>query len=338
MGRVTAARLAPESKFKAGAPGNRDSQLEPHDSPAQATVAYDFPAVLVGTAEYAEGPTGCTVIYIPSCARTAVDVRGGSVGMSGGYPSNHAICLAGGSVYGLAAAAGVSEEILAQRQNDTRWDQLALVSGAIIYDLSVRDNAVVPDAALGRRAFHNARSGAFPVGRCGGGCSASVGKVDPARAEFSGQGAAFAEHAGVKVLVATVVNAIGVVVDRNGSIVRGNYDVVTGTRRHPAEDYAQLIGHESAADVRGNTTITVLVTNARLSDTELRQVGRQVHSSMHRAIQPFHTEADGDVLFALTTEEVDLTGVGSVGLGALASEVAWDAVLASVQWEAGDPG
>lgn len=322
-------RLAAESAFARGVTGNRDVQLVPQPSPGRGYVEYDFPGLLVGTAEYAEGPTGCTVLHLPAGARTAVDVRGGAVGMSGGYHFNHAICFAGGSVYGLAAAAGVSDEILAQRRNATHWDELALVSGAVIYDLSVRDNAIVPDAELGRAALRQVSVGRFPVGRCGAGRSASVGKVDPSRTEFSGQGAAFAEHAGVKVLVATVVNAVGVVVDRDGAIVRGNYDPATGERRHPATDYGALIGTETAGPVRGNTTVTAMVTNVRLSDIELRQVATQVHSSMHRAIQPFHTETDGDVLFALTTDAVDLVGVGSTGFGALASEVAWDAVLAS---------
>ncbi|WP_222853829.1 hypothetical protein [Fodinicola acaciae] len=69
------------------------------------------------------------------------------------------------------------------------------------------------------------------------------------------------------------------------------------------------------------------MTNARLTDRELSQLGKQVHGWMRRGIQPFHTENDGDVLFAMTTDEVDLTGVEPTGLGALASELAWDAIL-----------
>jgi L-aminopeptidase/D-esterase-like protein len=79
----------------------------------------------------------------------------------------------------------------------------------------------------------------------------------------------------------------------------------------------------------GNTTLTVLVTNVKLSDYSLNQLARQVHSSMHRAIQPFHTENDGDVLFALTTDDIELTSISPTGLATLASEVAWDAVLSS---------
>lgn len=319
--------LSTPSAFAPDVPANADLALTPLPSLGRESVVFDLPGVLVGTAEYAEGPTGCTVVHIPAGARTAVDARGGAVGLSGGYDFNHAICLAGGSVYGLAAAAGVSEELLARRRNVVKWDELQLVSGAVIYDFSARDNAVHPDAQLGRAALRNAEPGLFPIGRCGAGRSATVGKVDSARAEFAGQGAAFRTFGSVRVLVATVLNAVGVIVDREGAIVRGNYHASAGVRRHPYVDYAA-----GALDaVNGNTTLTVLVTNVRLSDRELTQVGRQVHSSMHRGIQPFHTENDGDVLFAVTTDEVDLDGLKPTGFGALASEVAWDAILSAVR-------
>jgi L-aminopeptidase/D-esterase-like protein len=51
---------------------------------------------------------------------------------------------------------------------------------------------------------------------------------------------------------------------------------------------------------------------------------------MARAIQPFHTVYDGDVLWAVSTGEVDNPALNDVALGALASEVAWDAVLSCV--------
>ncbi|MCG5218383.1 P1 family peptidase [Streptosporangium soli] len=323
--------LAAVSAFAPDVAANAGTPLKPQPSPGRGSVRFDFPGVLVGTAEYGEGPTGCTVVHVPAGARTAVDARGGAVGLSGGYDFNHAICLAGGSVYGLGAAAGVGEELLARTRNRVRWDHLCLVSGAVIYDFSARDNAIHPDAELGRAALRGAVEGEFPVGRCGAGRSATAGKTDFARAEFTGQGAAFATFGEVKVLVATVVNSVGVVVDRDGSVVRGNYHAGAGERRHPSADYAAAIGGPGPATaVNGNTTLTVLVTNARLADRELTQLGRQVHSSMHRGIQPFHTETDGDVLFTMTTDAVDLTGIKPTGLGTLASEVAWDAILSSV--------
>jgi L-aminopeptidase/D-esterase-like protein len=52
---------------------------------------------------------------------------------------------------------------------------------------------------------------------------------------------------------------------------------------------------------------------------------------MNRTIQPFHTMYDGDVLYAVTTNETDDPALDDVALGAVAAEVAWDAVLSSVQ-------
>ncbi|TXG82530.1 MAG: hypothetical protein E6R14_06625 [Thermomicrobiales bacterium] len=50
---------------------------------------------------------------------------------------------------------------------------------------------------------------------------------------------------------------------------------------------------------------------------------------MSRAIQPFHMMVDGDVLFAVNTNAVE--GVlHEMALATIASEVAWDAVLACV--------
>ena len=79
----------------------------------------------------------------------------------------------------------------------------------------------------------------------------------------------------------------------------------------------------------GNTTLTLVVTNQRLDARALRHLGRQVHAAMGRAIFPFHTVQDGDVLYAVTTDEVDNPSLGGIGLGMVASELAWDAILAS---------
>jgi L-aminopeptidase/D-esterase-like protein len=71
----------------------------------------------------------------------------------------------------------------------------------------------------------------------------------------------------------------------------------------------------------------VVVTNQRLSSSSLRQFARQVHTSLARGIYPFHTGRDGDVLYALTTNEVDNPGLSEIRLGMFAAEVTWDALL-----------
>ena len=65
-----------------------------------AVLEFDFPAFRVGVAEYAEGPTGCSVFHFGGPVATFVDARGGAVGATGNHQWNHAICLAGGSSYG----------------------------------------------------------------------------------------------------------------------------------------------------------------------------------------------------------------------------------------------
>lgn len=305
--------------------------------PEDRSVDFDMPRVSIGTAVYGEGPTGVTVIGIDGGARTAVDRLGGAVGVAGGYEFSHALCFAGGSVHGLGAAAGVTDALLKDGSANTHFADLALVSGAVIYDFGVRDNAVVPDAALGRAAWHARRTGAIDVGAVGAGIGASVGKTSADRIERSGQGAAFARVGDFSVLAVTVVNAVGAVVDRDGTVLRGNIGP-DGVRRHPAVDATAMLQGTSSGFVPGNTTLSAVITNARLTDVELAQFAKQVHASMHRAIQPFGTLLDGDCLFAVTTDEVDLPPVqdgrlvtGAVALGTFASEVMWDAVIESVR-------
>jgi hypothetical protein len=76
---------------------------------------------------------------------------------------------------------------------------------------------------------------------------------------------------------------------------------------------------------------TLCATNVALAPRAPRQLGKQVHTSMARAIQPFHTLYDGDAFFAATTEEVPLPPSSEIALGVLAAELAWDAILSAVQ-------
>src|SRR2546428_10608187 len=71
----------------------------------------DFPGLLFGVAEYAEGPTGCTVFGFERTASLQTDVRGGSPGVVGeNFPVIDAICFAGGLVYRVQAFAGAAAQ------------------------------------------------------------------------------------------------------------------------------------------------------------------------------------------------------------------------------------
>ena len=53
-----------------------DGHPVPHVSFDGPSLAFDFPAVKIGVAEYEEGPTGATVIVFSKKVLAAVDVRG----------------------------------------------------------------------------------------------------------------------------------------------------------------------------------------------------------------------------------------------------------------------
>ena len=316
----------------------------PVDGPS---LNFDFPAVQIGVAEYDEGPTGATVLRFAKPVRAAVDVRGGAPGTVNadalrlGYdePFVSAITLAGGSAYGLSVATGVANALKELTEDPGNWRNVAVVPGAIIFDLGGRRyNAVTPDERLGRAALAAVRSGSVPLGARGAGRFAMQGGYFGVP-EHSGQGAAFRESGDVKVLVVTVVNALGAIVGRNGRVVRcghtgaGECDLISDRiASHLAALHTPKtasIAIEPTGGLTANTTITVVVTNQVLAPWALQRLAVQVHNSMARAIQPFGTEFDGDTLFAVTTAEVKDSAVASPDLGALASEAAWDAILAS---------
>lgn len=298
------------------------------------SLVFDLPGLEVGVAEYDEGPTGCTVFHFPNGARTIIDVRGGAPGISGDYGWSHAICLAGGSLYGLEAVAGVSAELFARRGYSTAWSDFGLASGAIIFDYGRRSSKVYPDKALGRAALKAAQPGVFPLGSRGAGRSAGVGAgLNWDGFEPGGQGGAFRQVGDLRIAVFSVVNALGMVHDRQGHVVRGGLDRASGQRHSFREQLETHLSTGQATTIQpGNTTLTVVVTNAILDNRGLQQFGRSVHCSLARAIQPFHTIDDGDVLFAVTTGSVE-TSLGLTALSVLAADLAWDAVLSAVSAE-----
>jgi 6-aminohexanoate-oligomer endohydrolase len=308
-------------------------ELVPRTELSGAVLEFDLPGMEIGCAEYDEGPTGCTVFRFAERASLHTDVRGGSPGTFGtGHEAVDAICLAGGSLYGLEAASGVAAELFAQRGYRTGWLDIPLVAGAIVFDYGRRDNGVYPDKQLGRAAVRSAQAGVFPLGPRGAGRAVSVGKTFALdELEPGGQGAAARAIGPTRVGVFTVVNAVGAIVGRNGTVVRGHLDATTGARRDlVAGTEERLAAGLPVHPPPGNTTLTVVVTNQRLDPRLLRSLARQVHASLGRAIQPFHALVDGDVLYAVSTNEIDNPSLDSIGLGIVASELAWDAVLAAV--------
>lgn len=316
------------------------------------SLRFEFPAMRVGIAEYDEGPTGTTVFYFPNGVKGAVDVRGGAPGtvnataLMNSYESKmvQAVVFSGGSWYGLSAATGVANGIKELKAEEGNVDFIAGVVAAIIYDVGGRRySRITPDDRLGKAALRSAAAGSFPLGARGAGRFAMQG-VYYLRGEgadkyanwpHSGQGGAFRTIGPTKIGVFTVVNALGTIVDRNGRVVRCKRnlsDTDCSFITDKLKSFAPIGGSvdSKGGGATGNTTLTLVVTNQKLPFWALQRLAVQVHGSMNRAIQPFATEDDGDVLYAVTTDEVENKSLSYMDLNVIASELAWDAILKSI--------
>ncbi|MCG3221145.1 MAG: P1 family peptidase [Candidatus Heimdallarchaeota archaeon] len=312
---------------------NDKMALKPKTDYRKPFLEFDFHGVEVGIGEYEEGPTGCTVIQILKDNMMYVDVRGGAVGVIGQHWGfTNAVCLSGGSLYGFEAISGVTAELLKQNSYSPDWEKIPIVNGAIIFDVGFRGNTIYPDKELGRAAVSTVREGILPIGNQGAGKSATVGKtLDYNSAQLGGQGGAFKQIGDTKILVCTVVNSVGAILNKKGEIVRGFWDNSKKQRINLLNEISKKFeiknNNKEQKTTTKNTTLTVVITNQKMDRYGLTQMGRQVHTSMARAINPFHTITDGDVLFMISTNEVENKKLDLTSLGAVASEVAWNAVL-----------
>jgi L-aminopeptidase/D-esterase-like protein len=314
---------------------------------ADATGLTAIAGIKVGHHTLAARPTGCTVILAESGAVAGVDVRGSAPGTRETdllNPLNlvdrvHAIVLAGGSAFGLDAASGVMRYLDERNIGfPTPYGVVPIVPAAILFDLGVGDPKVRPGADCGYAAASSASSGPIAEGNVGAGAGATVGKLHGmAHAMKGGIGtAALTLPNGLTVAALVAVNAYGDVIDpATGRVVAG---VRTEDGRGLADARVLLRAGASLKNPIGqNSTIGVVVTNARLTKTQATKVAQMAHDGLARAITPIHTQSDGDTLFALATGALALDADVSV-VGALAAEAVADAVLRAVRQATGLPG
>ena len=273
-----------------------------------------LPGVRVGHWTHAAAGTGCTVVLFDRSVPAAVDVRGSAPGTRetdalhpGGLVAQaDAILLTGGSAYGLAAADGVMQRLeAAGRGFSTPAGPVPIVPAAVIYDLSVGDPSVRPDAAAGAAAVDTATADPVAQGNIGAGTGATIGAGD--RRTKGGLGAALVEVESVLVGAIAVVNPAGAV-----------YEPGTG----------QPVAGGSSASGSGfgqHTTIGVVGVTAALARWQVRKVAEMAHDGLARAVRPAHGMYDGDTIFAVALgdgpEEVDLTALGHAAAEAFAAAV-----------------
>jgi L-aminopeptidase/D-esterase-like protein len=281
------------------------------------------------------------VVLARNSAVAGVDVRGGAPGtreIALLDPVNtvqkiHAIVLSGGSAFGLDTASGVMKYLADRGLGvDVVGHIVPIVSAAVLFDLGVSD---VPENYPGRdegyKAAERASSDPVAEGNVGAGAGATVGKLaglDTAMKGGLGTKAARLPN-GVVVAAMIAVNAVGDIIDPNtGQVIAG----VRYPKPNVLGDARVLMstGLFDTALRLSNTTIGVVATNARLTQSEATKVARMAHDGIARAISPAHTPLDGDTLFVLATGDHE-ADVNLLTVGSIAADVTADAIVRGVR-------
>jgi L-aminopeptidase/D-esterase-like protein len=271
--------------------------------------------------------TGCTVAILPPGTVASGEVRGGApatrefalLDPMRTVDRVDAVVLSGGSAFGLAAADGAMRWLEAEgRGFPTPAGPVPIVVGLSLFDLSVGEASVRPDAEAGHAACDAASADDVPLGRVGAGTGATHGKWRGwDRAAPGGVLGAVRRHGELVVASLLVLNALG-------SADRGTAPGLEPSDLVEAGWLADDLPARPAPDVVfGNTTIGLVVTNARLSKVECHLVAQSAHDGLARSLLPVHTRSDGDAIVAAATGDVsvDVAAVRELAVTVVAEAV-----------------
>ncbi|GAB6904621.1 conserved hypothetical protein [Desulfosarcina cetonica] len=267
----------------------------------------DVPGLLVGHYTDAAAASGTTVVLCPDGAVAGVDVRGAAPGTRETdllAPENlvdrvQAICLSGGSVYGLAAADGAVQFLASRAIGFPLGDgQVApIVPAAVLYDLGRGPTFKPPVAsAWGEKACQTATDGPVACGCVGAGTGAQAGGIK------GGVGSASAIlECGMLVGALAAVNSLGSTIDPvTGTFWEARLEMEAEFAGRP-DHRPVILPPPSAGQPAGNTTLAVVATDATLTKAQAKRIAMMAQDGLARAIRPAHTLFDGDVVFCLAT-------------------------------------
>jgi len=308
---------------------------EPSNPAGPLNAITDVAGVLVGHHErIGDGwATGTTVVLAPPATTGAVDQRGGAPGTRETNllePENlvqhvDAVCLSGGSAYGLAAADGVMTWLGERGRGfpvgSGPHEVVPIVPAAVLFDLPRSRWGNRPDAAFGYAACESAADGPVRQGNVGAGAGACT------RSLSGGIGTASESVGGFVVGALAAVNAAGEGVDlATGRPFAADHELdgEFGVAAWP--DRPGALSTPPPPDL--NTTIGVVAVDAALSKAECRRLAVAAQDGLARAIRPAHTMFDGDTVFVLATGSRELPGGNGV-VGGPGRAVALDALCSA---------
>ena len=294
----------------------------------------DIGPLRIGQVENREAATGMTVLISEEGMRAGLDVRGGGPASRDSQILNplmaaqqiHSVVLSGGSAFGLGAANGVMKFL---EEKDIGFDtgvaKVPLVVQSDIFDLSVGQANVRPDAEMGYAAAKAAfESPNYRDGNYGAGCGASVGKAGGMETAMkTGVGSYAVQIGDLKLGAIVVLNALGDIYDwKNGRQIAG---LLSEDKSELASTMQTMCRSIEVIDNKftGNTTIAVIITNAHFEKAQLCKIAGMGHDGYARSINPVHTSADGDSIYAVSVGEVaaDQDLVGALGAQVLSEAI-----------------
>ena len=278
--------------------------------PGPRNLITDVDGILVGNAEDRRARSGTTVVLCDPPACAAVDVRGGAPGTrdtdlldpSCRVDRIDGVFLSGGSAFGLSAGDGVMKW-LRERGRGVQVGpvNVPIVPGAILFDLlngGDKEWDWPPYRELGYAAT-DAAGRDFALGNSGAGLGAKAGNLKGGL----GSASAVDPATGLQVGALVAVNARGFATmgdmaqfwawaveqgDEFGGLpppprkLGLKVSHSRGELEHDAPDPVAA----AHADPRGNTTIAVVATNARLDKAGCRRLAVMAQDGLARSLRP----------------------------------------------------
>jgi len=273
-----------------------------------------LPDVNVGHSTHLDKLQGCTVVVFDKPYPVAYKANGGTARiydsniMDDGksYPRKHAIYISDGGHAGLETAAEIAQAL---REKGIGWNIeksiIPSLTGGIVMTLGLKTSEF--STKYGYEAVQNISKDEVRTGNVGAGTGSSVGKFSWTKegkclGMKSGIGSSRLDLGnGVMVAVLTVVNALGNIVNNDGSILAGNRNDETDKPFRMFEGFSNFLTEKDT-----NTTISIVGTNLKIDNQEdLRRIATIATHGQVRAVNPINTSIDGDTVFVFTTEEID---------------------------------
>ena len=284
-------------------------------TPGRLNLITDVAGIRVGNAEDRSLLSGVTVVLPDTPVAAGVHIGGGAPGtretvtlepdcLVDGY---HGFVLAGGSVFGLDAAGGVTS-YLARRGTGFQFRKqphpCPVIPAANLFDLTNGGDKnwgdTPPYRMLGIKACEAAGSH-FELGNHGAGTGATCGTFK------GGLGSASARWGDFSIGAVCALNCFGSPVNpATGDLWARPFELAGEFGNHtiaPVKS-CDVHTHTKIDRVTGageNTTLAIIAVDAALTKAQCKRLANMARDGMARAIRPVHTPYDGDVVFALST-------------------------------------